>query len=226
MDCKRLKQILRVSAAFAMVATMARPLASLPPVESLSGTLQAVESRYNRMKTVRMRFHQIYRQDSTVLREEEGTLYLRKPGQMRWEYEAPEPKLFLTDGKTLTLYLPEENRVTETKVNESGDYRTPLRFLLGQTRFAEEFQRIETSQDFPPLEKGNLLLKAFAKRLEDRLDWVLFEITPAYRIRRLVLQEPGEVQQEFRFEGEQPGVPLSQQLFQFEPPEGAQVIRE
>jgi outer membrane lipoprotein carrier protein len=185
-----------------------------------------VETKYNRLKTARLRFLQIYRQGNRVLREEEGTLYLRKPGQMRWEYEEPEPKLFLTDGSRLILYLPDENRVTETAVKKSGDWRTPLRFLLGRLRFSEEFRRIETATDFSPLENHNLLLKAFSERLEDRLEWVLFEISPQYRIRRLILQEPGDIQQEFRFEDEESNLPLAEQLFRFQPPEGAEVIRQ
>ena len=143
-------------------------------------------------------------------------------------YERPEPKLFLTDGRRLILYLPNENRMTEMAVKESGDFRTPLRFLLGNMRFAEEFQRIETSTDFEPLEEGNLVLKAFSERLENRLEWewVLFEVSPQYHIRRLVIQEPGDIQQEFRFEDEESNLPLSDQLFRFLPPEGTEVIRQ
>src|SRR3990167_6722750 len=60
---------------------------AVPPDPSLAGTLRGVENKYNRLKTVRLRFQQIYRQNRQVLRREEGTLYLRKPGRMRWEYE-------------------------------------------------------------------------------------------------------------------------------------------
>lgn len=207
---------------------LAHASSAAPPQRSLSEVLKSVERRYNRFKTVQMRFQQIYRQGNRILREEEGILYLRKPGKMRWEYERPEPKLFLTDGRRLILYLPNENRMTETAVKESGDFRTPLRFLLGNMRFAEEFQRIETSTDFEPLEDGNLVLKAFSQRLEKRLEWewVLFEVSPQYHIRRLVLQEPGDIQHEFRFEQEESNLPLSDELFRFLPPEGTEIIRQ
>src|SRR5688572_26053033 len=130
----------------------------------LSTILREVEKKYNRVKTVRMRFEQYYRQNQQV-RKEEGTLYLRKPGQMRWEYEAPDAKLFLTDGKRLVLYVPAENRATEMPVKESDDLRMPLRFLLGNMDFGKEFSRIETVSNPQPLERGNLVMRAIPKRL-------------------------------------------------------------
>ncbi len=231
MNCRRSKLHLCLLglillACYKQTEILAHASPPAPPQRSMSEVLKNVERKYNRLKTVRMRFQQIYRQGDRIIREEEGILYLRKPGKMRWEYERPEPKLFLTDGRRLILYLPNENRMTETAVKESGDLRTPLRFLLGNMRFAEEFRRIETSTDFEPLEDGNLVLKAFSERLENRLEWVLFEINPEHQIRRLVLQEPGDIQQEFRFEGEESNLPLSEQLFRFLPPEGTEVIRQ
>jgi len=41
-----------------------------------------------------------------------GRLMVKYPGKMRWEYEKPEPMLFITDGKTLWMYQPEARQVT------------------------------------------------------------------------------------------------------------------
>ena len=43
-------------------------------------------------------------------REERGTLFVKKPGKMRWNYKAPDEKVFVSDGVRLIQYLPEENR--------------------------------------------------------------------------------------------------------------------
>lgn len=55
----------------------------VPPGPELDSLLRGVEEKYNHLKTLRLHFRQIYQQDRRVLREEGGTLYLRKPGQMR-----------------------------------------------------------------------------------------------------------------------------------------------
>ena len=35
---------------------------------------------------------------------------MKKPGKMRWDYTSPEKKLFVSDGQTMFLYFPDDNR--------------------------------------------------------------------------------------------------------------------
>jgi len=232
MGCGRLKPYLYLLASWLLLGSgfrvgIASAAASPPSPRSAADILREVERKYNRLRTVRLRFQQFYRQGNQTLREEEGTLYLSKPGQMRWEYENPEPKLFLADGKQLILYVPSENRVTQTAAKDSDDLRSPLRLLLGQLRLQEEFDRIvEGPYDIPPLQKGNVVLKAVPKHLADRLEWVVFEVNPQYEIRRIIMKEPGGMETEFRFEEEAANIPLSSGLFRFEPPPGTEVVQQ
>jgi outer membrane lipoprotein carrier protein len=41
----------------------------------------------------------------------EGELWVKPPGQMRWEYNSPDPQLIISDGKRLWVYRPEDNQV-------------------------------------------------------------------------------------------------------------------
>jgi outer membrane lipoprotein carrier protein len=208
-----------------------------PQDTELASTLRAMENRYNRLRTLKLRFVQIYRQvgrqegqnerqTRQEIRREEGTLFLRKPGQMRWQYEQPEPKLFLADGRQLTLFVPSENRATQMSLKESDDLRTPLAFLLGRLRFDEEFERLERSAEFPPLAQGNLVVKAVPKRMADRVEWIVLEVSPDLAIRRLIFEEPGGIQTEFRFTDEEANPALALALFYFQPPPGTELIRQ
>jgi outer membrane lipoprotein carrier protein len=197
-----------------------------PAAGNLAEVLRGMEKRYNGLKTIRLRFEQIYRQGRQVVRRESGTLHLLKPGKMRWQYEEPEPKLFLADGRNLTLYVPSENRATQMSMKEADDLRTPFAFLLGRLRFDEEFDRLEPSPDFPPLESGNIVIRAVPKRLPERVEWIVFEVTPSLEIRRLIFEEPGGIQTEFRFSEEEANPKLAMQLFYFQAPPGTQLIRE
>ena len=58
---------------------------------------------------------------------------------MRWEYTSPPAKLFISDGKDVYLYTPDERRAEKSKLKESEDMRAPLAFLLGKLDFAKEF---------------------------------------------------------------------------------------
>lgn len=41
----------------------------------------------------------------------EGTLTVKRPGKMRWEYIVPDPQVIITDGQSLWIYRPTDNQV-------------------------------------------------------------------------------------------------------------------
>ena len=40
-----------------------------------------------------------------------GSIRVKRPGMMRWEYEKPDRQSIITDGRTLWVYRPEDNQV-------------------------------------------------------------------------------------------------------------------
>lgn len=42
---------------------------------------------------------------------ERGTLFMLRPGRMRWEYDEPRGKIAIADGRRTILYLPEDRQV-------------------------------------------------------------------------------------------------------------------
>ncbi len=67
-----------------------------------------------------------------------GTLSYRKPGRMRWEYAPPNEQLLVTDGKTVWLYDPLLESVTEQALRDVTE-GTPLKFLLGAGSLTADF---------------------------------------------------------------------------------------
>ena len=102
--------------------------------------LRAIENRYNRAQTLTLSFSEIYAGARRPAKTESGTLYLRKPGRMRWEYTDPAGKLFVSDGKNVYLYTPGETYAEKSRLKESDDMRAPLAFLLGKLDFDKEFK--------------------------------------------------------------------------------------
>ena len=58
---------------------------------------------------------------------EGGTVYIKKPGKMRWDYTAPEKKLFISDGRTIFL-LPADKQVMKNPVPDRTRPRAPCCF--------------------------------------------------------------------------------------------------
>lgn len=75
--------------------------------------LQALQNRYRSFTAFQVDFVQRFQPANLgPSREESGTIQVKMPGRMRWTYEKPEPKVFISDGNRFYFYEPEENAVT------------------------------------------------------------------------------------------------------------------
>ena len=102
----------------------------------LQRTLTGVEDRYNNIQTLQVKFTESITSRGRT-HTDSGTLYLRKKGKMRWEYASG--MLFVSDGKLIFSYYPEEHRAEKISMKESGDMKAPLAFLLGEVNFERDF---------------------------------------------------------------------------------------
>ena len=111
-------------------------LLSLPAADDAAIQVKSFEGRYRAAKTLQATFLERYTENGAVVRTEAGTAFFRRPGKMRWEYEAPEKDLFLVDGKTAWFYVPADWTATRVPAKQSADWRTPLALLAGATSLA------------------------------------------------------------------------------------------
>ena len=132
-------------------------------VSGLGALIDGIEQKFSRMRDLSADFVQIYEDPLNRKQQESGHLYLRRVRMMRWEYKVPEEKLFVSDGKTLYLYLPEERQLHREGVRTAIDDRVPLMFLVGKSNLRREFRRIELLQQKPVVD-GTRVLRLFPKR--------------------------------------------------------------
>ena len=197
-------------------------LAALPLAAAgvdIGRTIEGIEKRYNRPRTMQLVFEQTYTVQGRRPRTESGDLYLRKPRRMRWDYQQPEGKLFLSDGKHIYFYSPTANRVEKMPLKESGDLRTPLAFLIGRLDLRRDFREFRAK----PIGE-DALIAALPKSKKSPYTRVEFLIGPDFRIRRLVVHGQDGSLMEFRFSGERLNPPLAADSFQFVMPEGAEFV--
>src|SRR5260370_40053027 len=143
-------------------------------------------------------FTEIYRGDGAE-RTESGTLWLKKPRKMRWEYRSPREKLFVSDGKVVWFYLPAEKQLRKTEFRKLDDLRSPIAFLLGKTKLENELHGLSKVADQASLDPANTLLRGVPKAMADRVGEVLLEVTPSSQLARIVLIEVDGASTEFRF---------------------------
>lgn len=186
-------------------------------------TAERVDRHYNALSSLRTQFTEIYR-GGGISRNESGVMYLKKPGRMRWDYETPRKKLFLTDGKTAWFYVPGERQARRTSIKNLDDFRSPLRYLLGHSKLEKEFHDLSVVSDAADTAPGNVVLRGIPKGMEDRVEDVRLEIAPDGSIVRISIEELDGSMTEFRFQHPEENVKLSDATFKFKPPPGVEVM--
>ena len=102
--------------------------------------IDKVEATCARVQDVSARFQQTATNRTLGdVREASGVFLAKRPGKMRWEYQKPEPRLFVTDGKTLWAYSPADKQVLVQDVAEAMPSRVPLSFLAGDCALRKDF---------------------------------------------------------------------------------------
>ena len=182
-----------------------------------------VDQRYDHMRTLEATFTETYR-GAGISRTESGTLFMKKPGRMRWDYNQPRPKLFLTDGQTAWFYVPGEKQVRRTPVKQLDDLRSPLRYMLGKTKLEKELDGLSLAPDQKPLIPGNAVLRGVPKGMGDRIEETLLEVAPDGLIARILVEERDGSTTEFRFLQQKENVELPDGKFRFVPPPGTEVV--
>lgn len=207
--------------AVALSAPMPRSFAV--PSPDLKATAKAVDDHYNRLRTLQAEFTEIY-SGAGMDRTETGTLWLKKPGKMRWEYRSPRDKLFLSDGRDAWFYLPGEKQVRKTAVKKLEDLRSPIALLLGKAKLEKELAGLGFSPDTTPLVSGDVVLRGVPRGIEDRVSDVLLEVTPDNRIRRIKISSVDGSTTEYRFADQKEDIALDDARFRFTPPAGVETI--
>ena len=183
----------------------------------------AVDEHYNHLHSLQAEFTEIYR-GSGIERTESGTLWLKKPGKMRWEYRSPRDKLFVSNGKDAWFYIPDDHQARKSAAKNLEDVRSPLAFLLGKTKLEKELQALSRARDIEPLNAGDVVLRGVPSGMADQFNEITLEVTPEHRIVRLIVEAVDGSSTEYDFTDQKEDVPIADGRFQFKAPAGTEVV--
>jgi outer membrane lipoprotein carrier protein len=206
-----------------LVSLLSAPLGAADAKPDVKNLAAAVDAHYNHLRSLKAEFTEVYR-GSGMDRTESGTLWLKKPGKMRWEYRSPKEKLFVSNGKDAWFYVPDDRQARKEAAKKLEDVRSPLAFLLGKTKLEKELLGLSLAPDITPLSSGNTVLRGVPKALADSVSEIILEITPDGRIVRLVMQEVDGASTEYRFTDQKENVAIADGRFDFRVPAGTEVV--
>jgi outer membrane lipoprotein carrier protein len=111
--------IIEVSFLLAVVST-SFALGASPADERLDEILTAMKTAGERLDTLQAVFDQTDHDHILDMDESSsGMLYVKVPGRIRWEYEAPARKVLLIKEDKIQLYIPTANQVQEFNRRQS-----------------------------------------------------------------------------------------------------------
>lgn len=194
--------------------------------QSPADLAQALQRKYSTVKDFSADFTHTYR--GGALKKaltEKGRLLIMKPGRMRWEYTAPEQKLFVSDGARVYSYIPADKQVIVGTV-PAGDSTTPALFLAGKGDLTRDFTA-ETGAVPAGSLPGTLALKLVPRAPQPDYDWLVLLVEPGtLRLRGLMTSDAQGGTSTFTFANLKENIGLTDKEFAFRMPRGVDVITD
>ena len=185
-----------------------------------------LQRKYDRVTDFSADFVHSYR--GGVLKQqatERGTLLVKKPGKMRWEYTAPEKKIFVSDGHKIYSYIPQDRQVIVGTMPRDEHAPTPALFLTGKgdiTRdFNASFDKVAEAQ------AGSFVLKLTPKRREPEYESLTLVLDPkTLTIQMLITVDAQGGRSAFTFSNLKENVGVADNQFVFKMPRNVDVVTD
>jgi outer membrane lipoprotein carrier protein len=212
-----------ILAAITAVAAVVHASAAQPtPSPSAAEVGAALQRKYDNLRDFTADFTHAY--EGGVLRKkvtERGTVMVKKPGKMRWNYTSPEDKVFVSDGRRIYLYVPADRQVMVSPVPEEDQATTAVLFLAGKGDLTRDF----AVSFVPGAPADKYKLRLDPKQPERDYDWL--ELLVDKDTMRIVTLHAGDRQggqSAFLFTNFKENTGLSDKTFEFKIPRGVDVI--
>jgi outer membrane lipoprotein carrier protein len=186
-------------------------------------TARALPQKYDTVKDFSADFTHTY--EGGVLKKtssERGTVQIKKPGRMRWDYTSPDKKLFISDGRKIYSYIPVDKQVIVSTMPGPDEASPAVLFLAGTGNLTRDFNVSYAATGEAP--------DTWALRLEPRqkqrdYDWLVIVVDR----KTLVIRSLSSADQEgghstFAFTNYRENTGVSDKVFEFKIPRGVDVI--
>jgi outer membrane lipoprotein carrier protein len=183
-----------------------------------------VQQRYNGIKDIQGDFVQTY--EGGVLRTkttERGTVAIKRPGRMRFIYDKPERKEFVSDGTRLYSYLVADKQVIVSAAPGADQGDIPAMFLAGQSDLARDYTPSFTS--LPGAAPGLLTLKLVPKKHSTDYESIGIGVEPkTLQIQFITAVDTQGGRSSFSFTNLKENRGLADKDFEFRIPRGVDVV--
>ena len=205
---------------FAFVVSGTTPIAS-EKMLSLSEIMNKVEKRYDVPD-----FSAYFVQESTLKAMDitdvaSGSIFVKRPGMMRWEYDKPDRQTIITDGKTLWVYKPDDNQVMIGKApsffgdGKGAGFLSDMKLIREQ--FKVSFEKEKSDHDY--------VIKLLPKEQTVGVTKIYLAISKiTFKIKKIITLNEYDDETIIELINSKFNLNLDKSLFNFIVPEGTDVI--
>ena len=197
-----------------LAATVVLSAASPPDAVALARGVQAF---YEKTKDLETSFVQTYTYAAFGRSQtSRGTLRVKKPGKLRWDYDAPAAKTIVVNGSRLVQFEPEANQAYVDDHFDASAMSAAVTFLLGRGSLEKEF-------DLATGGEGKLVLTP--KKPDARVEQVVLTVGEGGEVKvTRVVDGSGNVN-EIVFQKLRRNVGLKDELFVLELPKDVHLVK-
>ncbi len=198
--------------------------ALIPPAplmaEDLSGIVSKLQQRYDGITAISADFTQeVSLNIQGKPQVSEGTVFLKKPGKMKWLYTSPTRDELVSNGKTIWVFERDLNQVIERPLEGNSSLATD--FLTGVGNLRRDFEITLARENGGIYRLGLIPLEPQpnVKKFYMELDKTKFIV-----VKTIVEDYFGNVTT-VSFRNIKLNGPVEDSFFEFSPPKGATVVR-
>jgi outer membrane lipoprotein carrier protein len=186
-------------------------------------TARTLQEKYDRVKDFTADFTHLY--EGGVLKKkstERGTVVIKKPGRMRWDYTSPEKKLFVSDGHTVYSYIPADKQVIVSEMPAGDEATTAVLFLTGKGNLTRDFTVSYNDTGETP---DTWALRLDPRQKQNDYDWLIIVVDRrTMQIRGLTAADRQGGRSSFAFTNYRENAGVADKAFEFKIPRGVDVI--
>lgn len=233
-----LKRSLRISSIlFGLLVLTFHSLHGAESTPSATELAQQLRQHLNSLQSLSFQFSQQTRGQMTArIRQASGQAFFFRDGEkakMRWDYQAPERQVIISDGDELSMYFEGLNQFIITPADSLQEDVTYSLFT-GQNNIEDDFS---VEFDAPPPSSGENSSRFKVIRLtplqeNSQIKQVLLWINEETKIKRIEIQDTFDTFTLLNLSDirenilEVNGNRVDHSFFRFTPPEGTEIIRQ
>jgi chaperone LolA len=199
-----------------LVAAAARAQTPAIPADA-AALLSKAAAAYQDGAAHAAKFTQIYTPSGfATSRRESGEVWIQAPQRLRFEYAAPDKKIFTYDAGEGRFFSPEDKQLTIRKLSAEDTARLPIVFLERPEDLAKQYEI--------QLDAGKaVLLKPRAA--DPELAWLKLVISQSGTVDALSYEDASGSRTEFRFEEWRKGKPRPPADYKITGPKGTRIVQ-